>query len=674
MNSTAISEESSTQLLPDDGNLAQPMEIDQKSLGIPARVDTEDQVMHDPEPVSEQPRLESVPVTVSEPMPEPVLVLERDQQPGSPAQGQELKLEPAVEPKNPVNNTHGHGPQNNQRQHVQLDADGPMQVEQTSHQQGTHEGSHQHLQSAKLEHEQRHMQDSEHSIQHDPIRRRDSEELGNRREEAQGQEHPGPHLNGQEHASIEESIPGRALEQDHHHSHAQMEQRQVNSLLHDGNLTEHSSDSEPRDQLTVNRIPENKSTNSSKDKIDVVYQNNHEIVSESQENSHKNDKMDTSDSLNVISKDTLPDKIQDNNTEDQEMPQQVEAEAEGESDQLQGQTSSTSSPSPTQLQSKRAAEETPHDAPASKGPRTKRELAKKTPKVYPPRKPRVRSVAVEPLTMTIRTDSALSTLASAAVAIKDHQGSLSALSVPPLSPSTQASQTSQTAQTPQDPQTSQTSQALPTSEAPQVPQASSPPSGSSSTPPDTSAPTTTTPLPSRSPGRSPIKGNVPHDAGGYRCELCPGERFGRVHDLKRHQISKHNEMTWPCDFCHRPFVRRDALLRHYSVKAARRDGVHPTEQEENRLQEAKARANLAERLDTTSSQSNIQVEATAHTRKEWQERIQELAKEIPGAQDHRTSPVIWEGCPGKQIRFIGGYDNFRQHARQKHKVGDQRNV
>ncbi|KAI8605492.1 hypothetical protein EDD21DRAFT_363392 [Dissophora ornata] len=83
---------------------------------------------------------------------------------------------------------------------------------------------------------------------------------------------------------------------------------------------------------------------------------------------------------------------------------------------------------------------------------------------------------------------------------------------------------------------------------------------------------------------------------------------------------------------------------------------------------------LADRLDTTSSQSNVQVEITAHTRKEWQDRIQELNKGIPGAQDHRTSPVVWEGCPGKPIQFIGGYDNFRLHARKKHNVGDARNV
>ncbi|KAF8963990.1 hypothetical protein BGZ46_000857 [Entomortierella lignicola] len=269
-----------------------------------------------------------------------------------------------------------------------------------------------------------------------------------------------------------------------------------------------------------------------------------------------------------------------------------QADSKVEPDHLQPQSSS-----PTQ---KRAAEDTPQDTPIAKGQRTKREITKKAPKVYPPRKPRVRPVSVEPLTMTIRTDSALSTLASAAAAIKDHQGSLSALSVPPLSPSTEASQASKTtkatqvapqapqaSQAEQDPQAPQDTKAP---KSPQSPQDTSPASGASSTPPDSTASATSTT--SRTPGRSPPKGNSSQDTSGYRCELCPGERFGRVHDLKRHQISKHNEMTWPCDFCHRPFVRRDALLRHYSVKAARRDGVHPTDQEENRLQEAKARAKL----------------------------------------------------------------------------------
>ncbi|KAG0087576.1 hypothetical protein BGZ92_007223 [Podila epicladia] len=86
--------------------------------------------------------------------------------------------------------------------------------------------------------------------------------------------------------------------------------------------------------------------------------------------------------------------------------------------------------------------------------------------------------------------------------------------------------------------------------------------------------------------------NPATDAMTFRCELCPLESFGRIHDLKMHQTSKHQEMTWPCDFCHRPFVRRDALLRHYTVKAARDDGIHPASHEVEKLLEARARAKM----------------------------------------------------------------------------------
>ncbi|KAG0287861.1 hypothetical protein BGZ96_008280 [Linnemannia gamsii] len=227
---------------------------------------------------------------------------------------------------------------------------------------------------------------------------------------------------------------------------------------------------------------------------------------------------------------------------------------------------------------------------SSKVPRKVREPVRKIPKVYPPRKPRVRPVAVEHLTMTIRTDSALSTLASAAVAIKDHQGPLSTLSVPPLSPTIRAPSSS--SMSPPSHHHHHDGSSSSSTSTPKVPIA---PTSTGATAPGAGAGAGAgsggSQAGSRG-GRASNKASIPQDAGGYRCELCPGERFGRVHDLKRHQISKHNEMTWPCDFCHRPFVRRDALLRHYAVKASRRDGVHPTAQEESRLQEAKARAKL----------------------------------------------------------------------------------
>ncbi|CAO3564232.1 unnamed protein product [Mortierella alpina] len=84
--------------------------------------------------------------------------------------------------------------------------------------------------------------------------------------------------------------------------------------------------------------------------------------------------------------------------------------------------------------------------------------------------------------------------------------------------------------------------------------------------------------------------NAATESMSFRCELCPGETYGRIHDLKRHQASKHQDKSWPCEFCQRPFVRRDALLRHFTVKAARNDGVHPASHETEKLMAARARA------------------------------------------------------------------------------------
>ncbi|KAF9407248.1 hypothetical protein BGZ94_002779 [Podila epigama] len=190
---------------------------------------------------------------------------------------------------------------------------------------------------------------------------------------------------------------------------------------------------------------------------------------------------------------------------------------------------------------------------------------KKMLKIYPPRKQRNRHAPIEPYGMTIRPDSALSTLASAAVAIKNHQSAMSSFSIENRPEEfAEGSRAAKAAKTDPNNSTTATASTEVTAHKPIQPKGR---------PTDSFA-------------------QVRPDAAGYRCDLCPGERFGRVHDLKRHQISKHNEMTWPCDFCHRPFVRRDALLRHYTVKAARNDGVHPTADEVDRLAEAKARAKL----------------------------------------------------------------------------------
>ncbi|KAF9307434.1 hypothetical protein BGZ91_008432 [Linnemannia elongata] len=114
------------------------------------------------------------------------------------------------------------------------------------------------------------------------------------------------------------------------------------------------------------------------------------------------------------------------------------------------------------------------------------------------------------------------------------------------------------------------------------------------------------PHPSAAPAHTPADGttmiknedgsimvfNPSTDTVTFRCELCPTESFGRIHDLKRHQTSKHQQTTWPCEFCQRPFVRRDALLRHYTVKATRDDGIHPPTSDTETLLAVRARAKL----------------------------------------------------------------------------------
>lgn len=86
----------------------------------------------------------------------------------------------------------------------------------------------------------------------------------------------------------------------------------------------------------------------------------------------------------------------------------------------------------------------------------------------------------------------------------------------------------------------------------------------------------------------------------FRCNLCPIQQqsFGRIHDLKRHQATKHataeggTPKVWLCEFCKNHFVRRDALLRHYTVKSGKDDGVHPKEEEVDVLAAVRARAKL----------------------------------------------------------------------------------
>ncbi|KAI9141898.1 hypothetical protein BKA69DRAFT_1071835 [Paraphysoderma sedebokerense] len=49
-------------------------------------------------------------------------------------------------------------------------------------------------------------------------------------------------------------------------------------------------------------------------------------------------------------------------------------------------------------------------------------------------------------------------------------------------------------------------------------------------------------------------------------------------------------------------------------------------------------------------------------------RLKELKKEVPGSNDHNTCPFIWEGCEPREYKFIGGYKQLAEIARNRHKL------
>ncbi|KAI8813589.1 hypothetical protein BJ742DRAFT_849427 [Cladochytrium replicatum] len=49
----------------------------------------------------------------------------------------------------------------------------------------------------------------------------------------------------------------------------------------------------------------------------------------------------------------------------------------------------------------------------------------------------------------------------------------------------------------------------------------------------------------------------------------------------------------------------------------------------------------------------------------WNQKKYDLQKSIPGAEQHQTSPMVWLGCGGQSLQFIGGASEFVDYAGQK---------
>ncbi|KAK9765792.1 hypothetical protein K7432_005579 [Basidiobolus ranarum] len=68
----------------------------------------------------------------------------------------------------------------------------------------------------------------------------------------------------------------------------------------------------------------------------------------------------------------------------------------------------------------------------------------------------------------------------------------------------------------------------------------------------------------------------------------------------------------------------------------------------------------------TNSRDTVKMEVKVHPKSQWNDRIQQLKEKVPGSQEHRTSPFIYEGC-STTLKFIGGYTDFFKLVQERHK-------
>nr|CAG8462640.1 1227_t:CDS:2 [Entrophospora candida] len=52
----------------------------------------------------------------------------------------------------------------------------------------------------------------------------------------------------------------------------------------------------------------------------------------------------------------------------------------------------------------------------------------------------------------------------------------------------------------------------------------------------------------------------------------------------------------------------------------------------------------------------------------WKDRVKTLQSIIPNAQNHNTSPLVYEGCKSNDYKFIGGYSDFSKLVESRHKL------
>lgn len=69
----------------------------------------------------------------------------------------------------------------------------------------------------------------------------------------------------------------------------------------------------------------------------------------------------------------------------------------------------------------------------------------------------------------------------------------------------------------------------------------------------------------------------------------------------------------------------------------------------------------------SEKKDDVKIDVSAYVKAQWQDRLKQLQRELQ-AVNHATSPFIYEGCSGNDLKFVGGYGEFARLVRERHRI------
>ncbi|CAO3660329.1 unnamed protein product [Umbelopsis ramanniana] len=78
-----------------------------------------------------------------------------------------------------------------------------------------------------------------------------------------------------------------------------------------------------------------------------------------------------------------------------------------------------------------------------------------------------------------------------------------------------------------------------------------------------------------------------------------------------------------------------------------------------------AATDVGDRL--TDKVQDVKIDVSAYMKAQWQDRLNQLQQELKAGY-HSTSPFIYEGCSGNELKLVGGYSDFARLVRDRHSI------